>query len=246
MRRSILAGLIAASIGSTLLWADGINIPAPSWTYAITSLGTGVATALGINVGTAGAPVINGGALGTPSSGTLTSATGLPLTSGVTGTLPLANGGTGITATPNFKVTLASSQSLTTGTWTKVAFDTVVIDPQTYWSTSNKYYNPQVSGTYMFCAGVTAGGTFTLGADNFLISFSKNGLTGGAGVRQGTISVNVPTLVGADPSVAGCTVVALNGSSDTLELDVLVTATSPAAQGSANVITYLVGYRVAP
>lgn len=35
----------------------------------ITGLGTGVATALAVNVGTAGAPVVNGGALGTPSSG---------------------------------------------------------------------------------------------------------------------------------------------------------------------------------
>lgn len=76
MLRSILAGLIAASIGSTLLWADGINIPAPSWTYSITSLGTGVATALGINIGSAGAPVTNGGALGTPSSGVATNLTG--------------------------------------------------------------------------------------------------------------------------------------------------------------------------
>ena len=43
---------------------------------SITGLGTGVATALGVNVGSAGAFVTFNGALGTPSSGTVTNLTG--------------------------------------------------------------------------------------------------------------------------------------------------------------------------
>lgn len=41
----------------------------------ISGLGTGIATALAVNVGSAGAPVVNGGALGTPASGNLANCT---------------------------------------------------------------------------------------------------------------------------------------------------------------------------
>ncbi len=58
------------------------NIPISS---AISGLGTGVATALGVNIGSAGAFVTFNGALGTPSSATLTSATGLPVSTGISG-----------------------------------------------------------------------------------------------------------------------------------------------------------------
>ena len=93
---------------------------------ATVTTGTGVVTALGVNTGTAGAFVVNGGALGTPSGGTLTSCTGLPLTTGVTGTLGIGNGGTNVTTTPtNGQLLIGNGTGFTLGTITQGANITI-------------------------------------------------------------------------------------------------------------------------
>jgi hypothetical protein len=62
----------SAVLASNAIMVGGGAGVAPS----TVTTGTGVVTALGVNTGTAGAFVVNGGALGTPSSGTVTNLTG--------------------------------------------------------------------------------------------------------------------------------------------------------------------------
>jgi hypothetical protein len=69
---------------------------------SITGLGTGVATALAIAIGSAGAPVTFNGALGTPSSGTVTNLTGtasININGTVGATTPTTGNFTTVTAT---------------------------------------------------------------------------------------------------------------------------------------------------
>ena len=72
---------------------------------ATVTTGTGVVTALGVNVGTAGSFIVNGGALGTPSSGTVTNLTG--------------------TASININGTVGATTP-TTGAFTSVAYTTTL------------------------------------------------------------------------------------------------------------------------
>ena len=87
-------------------------------TVGVSYGGTGVTTSTGSgSVVLSNSPTLSTPNLGTPSAITLTNGTGLPLTTGVSGVLPTANGGTNLSSfTSGGAVYATSTSALTTGT----------------------------------------------------------------------------------------------------------------------------------
>lgn len=215
MKAILAAAFPALGIGA----ANAQQIIAPgnssvAISTGVTGLGTGVATALGVNVGSAGAPVVLNGALGTPSSGVLTNATGLPYTS--------------VTAAPVFVGTrITSAQTISSGSTTKVQLNSERMDVGNYYdSATNFVYTPLVAGTYEVSGTVYVSGTTVTAVT---ASISKNGTSGGSGTEV-VEATNVGLATTPNQSVTlPATYIAMNGSTDTLELDVTATGTGTVA-----------------
>ena len=101
-------------------------------------------------------PVLTTPALGTPSSGVMTNVTGLPLTSGVTGTLPIANGGTNITTYASGDILYASA----TNTLSKLAKGTdgqvlTLASGVPSWAAAAVTYSAPTIGSTLISSGST-------------------------------------------------------------------------------------------
>lgn len=150
-------------------------------------------------------------------SGTVTVA--VPAVAGTNTVTIAAQTGTLNAAGPAFSAYLASNQSISNGTYTKVTFDTEEFDTNNNFASSR--FTPTVAGYYQINGGISAGTSVITAA---VVKIYKNGSAYKAGTAIGGTTF---TFFGLSVS----SIIYLNGSTDYVELYGYVTATTPIFTG---------------
>ena len=181
--------ITAPATGSTLTIADGKTLTCSN---TLTFSGTDGST---ITLGAGGTVLYSGGALGTPSSGTLTNCTGLPVSTGISG---LGTGVATFLATPS-SANLATALTDETGSG-KVVFstaptlDSTVTIGTAAGTTGLINFKGTTSGT-MSLSVADAAGTWTMklptadGSANQVLKTDGSGQMGWVGISQTKVHV---------------------------------------------------------
>ena len=141
----------------------------------------------------------------------LTSATYL------SGILPVAYGGTGLSAGgPAFSAYQSSAQSVTSSTYTKILFQTEDFDTNSNFASST--FTPTVAGYYQISAAVLP----STATSQTLVSIYKNGT-----------AFKSVTLNGTNLSSTVSSLVYFNGSTDYVEIYAYIVGTTPALTAQA-------------
>jgi hypothetical protein len=210
-----------AATGSMVYPGAGIpNSTGSAWGTSYSTTGSGTVVAL------ATSPSFTTPLLGTPTSGTLTNCTGLPLTTGVTGTLAVANGGTGVTtSTGSGSVVLSAAPTLTgavtigstTGT------DTITVGRSTGAYTLNLGTGATSAGTKTLNIGTeaTTGTTsINIGPPSSSTQTGNTSINIGAQQRPSggttTISIGSSTQNGSDLTILGGVTIGNTSTTETL------------------------------
>jgi hypothetical protein len=179
---------------STVTLTNATGLPVST---GISGLGTNVATALAVNVGSSGAFTTFNGAMGTPSSITLTNATGMPL-SGVTGL------GTNVATALGIAVGSAGAFVTTTGSGASGSWNINAATVTNGVYTSGSYADPawitslstsKLSGSIPISAGGTGQSDKTSAFDALSPTTTKGDII----ANSGTSNIRVP--VGTDGQI---------------------------------------------
>jgi hypothetical protein len=143
--------------------------------------------------------------------------------SNFTATMPAATGTVAVSGnTPAFSAYASATQSITTGTLTKVAIDTEIFDTNSYFDTTNNRFLPLVAGYYQVNATIRSNAT--------TVTITQ---VGGQIYKNGAQFVvlwldNVAATTYTNTIIkSGSTLLYLNGTTDYIELWGFVVGTSP-------------------